>query len=108
MFLQDIEEDPELRGQIDLYRNEDIIKQLESKLAGMDLDKEVVEEKPKSTVAGGKDDRRTVTAVRKTQEGKQIKEQSEAQRKKNQAIIKATLKEKNAEAKKATKNEARH
>lgn len=39
MFLQDIEEDPEYRSQFDLYRNDDIIKQLENKLAGMDLNK---------------------------------------------------------------------
>lgn len=25
MFIQDIEEDPELRGQIDLFKNEDVI-----------------------------------------------------------------------------------
>lgn len=38
MFLQDIEEEPEIRQQIDLFRNDDIIKQLESKLAGMNLE----------------------------------------------------------------------
>jgi len=38
MFLQDIEEEPDVRQQVDLYRNEDVIKQLESKLAGMNLD----------------------------------------------------------------------
>lgn len=35
MFIQDIEEDPEMRGQIDLYRNNDVINELEKKLAGM-------------------------------------------------------------------------
>ena len=39
MLLRDIEEDPELRQQINLYRNEDIISQLEKKIAGLDLDK---------------------------------------------------------------------
>ena len=38
MFLQDIEEDKELRGQIDLYRNEDIIAQLEKKIATLELE----------------------------------------------------------------------
>lgn len=39
--MQDIEEDPELRGQIDLYKNEEVINELEKKLAGMNIDKEV-------------------------------------------------------------------
>jgi hypothetical protein len=39
MFLRDIEEDPELRQQVDLYRNDDIISELERKIAGLDLDK---------------------------------------------------------------------
>ena len=73
MFLQDIEEDPELRPQIDLYRNDDIIKQLESKLAGMDLNKPVEEEvkeiaKPSTDP---KNERKTVKVVRKTKEGKE-------------------------------------
>lgn len=41
LFMQDIEEDPELRGQIDLYKNEEVINELEKKLAGMNIDKEV-------------------------------------------------------------------
>jgi nonsense-mediated mRNA decay protein 3 len=43
MFLQDIEEDPEMRGQIDLFKNEDVINELEKKLAGMNLNKEIDE-----------------------------------------------------------------
>lgn len=39
MFIQDIEEDPELRQQFNLFRNEDVIGELEKKLAGMNLDK---------------------------------------------------------------------
>lgn len=38
MFLQDIEEDPEMRQQIDLYRNDDVINELEKKLAGMNIE----------------------------------------------------------------------
>jgi|LauGreDrversion4_2_1035121.scaffolds.fasta_scaffold89542_4 hypothetical protein len=45
MFIQDIEEDPELRGQIDLYKNEDVIKELEKKMASMDI-----EESKKSSI----------------------------------------------------------
>lgn len=38
MFMRDIEEEPELRQQIDLYRNEDIIGELERKIAQLDLE----------------------------------------------------------------------
>ena len=49
MFLQDIEEEPEVRQQLDLYRNEDVIKQLESRMAGMNL-----EEKPEKKAVSGR------------------------------------------------------
>lgn len=38
LFLQDIEEEPELRQQINIYKDEDIIKELESKIGGLTLD----------------------------------------------------------------------
>lgn len=38
LFLQDLEEDAELRQQVNLYRDDDIIKQLEMKIQGMSLD----------------------------------------------------------------------
>jgi nonsense-mediated mRNA decay protein 3 len=38
IFMQDIEEDPELRQQIDIYKNDDIIAELEKKIAGLDLE----------------------------------------------------------------------
>lgn len=71
MFLQDIEEEPELRQQIDLFRNDDVIKQLESKLAGMNLEEEV--EKPSKDEKKGKpakEERKVTKVARKTQEGK--------------------------------------
>lgn len=77
MFLQDIEEEPELRQQIDLFRNDDIIKQLESKLAGMDLNEEEAKEKAKAATKNAKEEakskkneRKVVKPVRKTKEGK--------------------------------------
>jgi nonsense-mediated mRNA decay protein 3 len=38
MFLRDIEDDPEMRQQIALFRNEDVIGELEKKIAALDLD----------------------------------------------------------------------
>lgn len=101
MFIQDIEEDPELRGQIDLYKNEDVIGQLEKKLAGMNL---TAEEAKVSAVQAGLDrgkakvggEERTVTkAVRKTKEGRERQAESEETRKREEALIQATLKQKN-------------
>lgn len=98
MFLQDIEEDPEMRQQIDLYRNDDVINELEKKLAGMNL-----EESKKSQVQAaidtgkgkvGKDERKIVKGARKTDQGRQKHAESEEARKREEALIKATLKEK--------------
>jgi nonsense-mediated mRNA decay protein 3 len=36
-FLQDLDEDPEMRQQIDLYKDHDVIAQLEKQIAGLDL-----------------------------------------------------------------------
>ena len=76
MFMQDIEEDPELRGQIDLYKNEEVINELEKKLAGMNIEQQA-SEKSKTQAeldAGiakvGSEERRLAKGSRKTQEGK--------------------------------------
>lgn len=70
--MQDIEEDPELRGQIDLYKNEDVIRELEKKMAGIDLDKQstvaTTLEKGKGKVAG--EERRVAKGARKTEQGR--------------------------------------
>ena len=81
MFMQDIEEDPEMRQNIDLFRvsvyqviltfivvqDDDVIAELEAEMAKMDLEK-----KPKSEdklpVAGG---RNIVKVERKSKEGKE-------------------------------------
>ena len=99
MFLQDIEEDPELRGQIDLYRNEDVINELEKKLAGINLEEskksqiQTAIDSGKSKVSG--EQRKIVKGNRKTDEGRQKHAESEESRRKEEALIKATLKEKN-------------
>jgi len=70
MLIQDIEDDPEIRGQIDLYQNKDVIKQLEMQIAGMNLDEEMA--KPtKAAAKTGKEERKTVKVARKTKEGKE-------------------------------------
>ena len=93
--MQDIEEDPELRGQIDLYKNEDVIRELEKKMAGIDLDKQstvaTTLEKGKGKVAG--EERRVAKGARKTEQGRQKQAESEETRKKEEALIKATLKQ---------------
>ena len=62
-FLQDLEEDAELRQQVNLYRDDDVIKELEMKIQGMTLDDKVKEDE--------KDQRQIKKAVRKTAEGKE-------------------------------------
>ena len=97
MFIQDIEEDPEMRGQIDLFKNEEVINELEKKLANMGIneDKSQVQSAlDKGKVKVGADERKVVKAVRKTDEGRQKHAESEESRKKEEALIKATLKAK--------------
>lgn len=84
LFLQDLEEDPEFRQQVNLYRDNDIMKDLEAKIGAMTLD----DEKP------SKSERVMKKAKRKTEQGKASAEKAEEVRKKNKLIMKANLKEK--------------
>lgn len=72
LFLQDLEEDPELRQQVNLYPDEDVMKDLEARIGGMTLD----DEKRTSN-------RIIKKAVRKTAEGKESAIKAEKQRQKN-------------------------
>ena len=38
LFLQDLEDDPELRANVNLYKDDDIIGQLEAQISNMTLD----------------------------------------------------------------------
>jgi nonsense-mediated mRNA decay protein 3 len=38
LFLQDIEEDPDVRQNIDLFKNDEIVKEIEKKFAEIDLE----------------------------------------------------------------------
>lgn len=99
MFLRDIEDEPELRQQIALYRNEDVIGELEKKIAQLDLEDTVKksplqEELDKGNTKVGKEDRKVTKGVRKTTQGKNKHLETEEQRIKNQKLLKANLKKK--------------
>ncbi len=81
-------------------QNEDVINELEKKLANMNIE-QVAEDKSKTqadldkgVTKVGSEERRVAKGNRKTQEGKQKQAETEEQRKKNEAIVKATLKQK--------------
>lgn len=62
LFLQDLEEDKELRDQVNLYRDDDVMAELEARVAGMTLDDK----------APAKGDRDIKKAVRRTEQGKML------------------------------------
>ncbi len=93
MLIQDIEDDPEIRDQINLYENKDVIKQLEAQIAGMNLE-EIEPKQPKKANKNAKEDRKTVKVVRKTKEGKEKQAEAIDAKKKNELLIKASLKTK--------------
>ena len=105
--MNDIEEDPELRANINLYKvsflslnfskNESVIDELEKQLAGLKIETEPKKspigealDKGSATIAG--QERKLVKAARKTTKGKQNSEVSESQRIKDKELFKATLK----------------
>ena len=50
-FLQDIEEDPEMRANINLYKDEDVINELEAQLAGMSINESAANNKSPNDAA---------------------------------------------------------
>ena len=78
-FLQDLEDDPELRANVNLYKDDDVIKQLEAQIGNLKLDDEP---------ANGREIKK---AVRKTEKGKEMAEETAEERAKNKAIIKASI-----------------
>ena len=97
--MQDLEDDPELRANVNLYKDDDIIAQLEAKIGNMTLEDNAKEstlkqdlDKGVSNVGG--DHREVKKAVRKTAIGKAIQHQSEKNRLKSDMIIKANMKTK--------------
>mmetsp|Transcript_37578 Transcript_37578/g.57568 ORF Transcript_37578/g.57568 Transcript_37578/m.57568 type:complete len:476 (-) Transcript_37578:174-1601(-) len=89
LFLQDIEEDEEFRAGMNLYKDQDVIAELESQ-----INKLSISDKPselKQGMEGGKmnvegEDREVKTAKRRTQTGKDQALISEKDRKKNEAL----------------------
>lgn len=81
-FLQDLEDDPELRANVNLYRDDDVIAQLEKQIGSLKLEDEPVEQIDGRTVK---------TAPRKTAAGKEKQVESAQERAKNKAILKASI-----------------
>ena len=95
LFLQDIEDDPEFRASVNLYKNDDIIRQLEAKVNSMslnDMPSTLKDDLDKGVSKTTGQEREVKTAVRKTAIGKAIQHQSEKQRQQSQQFIKANMK----------------
>jgi hypothetical protein len=99
LFLQDIEDDPDFRANVNLYKDDDVIGQLEAQIGNMNLDdtkesslKTVLDKGIKLTAG---EERPVKKAVRKTAIGKAIQHQSEKQRQKSEMISKANMKSNN-------------
>lgn len=78
-----------------ILQNEDVINEIERKLAGINLEDAKKSSLQQNLDDGKHKDRKVAKGARKTQEGKERQAQSEEARRKEEAIIKATLKEKN-------------
>ena len=94
LFLRDLEDDPELRQNVNLYRDDDIVAQLEAKISNMNLDDDASQLKKDletgKTKVGG-EERSIKTATRKTDEGKTKASNANKERLKGDMIIKANM-----------------
>lgn len=86
-FLQDLEDDPELRANVNLYKDDDVIAQLEAQIGNLKITDEPIKA----------DGRVVKTATRKTAAGKEKQIESAAERAKNKAILKASIAKKDDE-----------
>lgn len=74
-FMDDIEEDPEMRQNIRLYKNKNVVDDLEKQLAALTLNENVPKLAPietaqeKGSIKVGTETRKVVTGSRKTKEG---------------------------------------
>ena len=85
-FLRDLEEDPELRQNINIYKNKKVMDDLEDKLSKMNL-KDKAQEINDMTKEVNK--KVKVKAVRKTEKGKQLMKEKEENEAKSKMMIKA-------------------
>ena len=98
IFMQDIEEDPEMRANINLYKDEDVINSLEKQLGGLSLaPTEAIGKSPADAaidagkaVVGGQA-RKVVKAKRSTAESQAENRRQEALRKKDADLFKASI-----------------
>ena len=102
-FLRDIEEDPEMRANINMYRDDDVINQLESQMGALTLKESApaaVEKSPndaalsKGVVKVGVKERKIVKAKRSTEKAKIEQKRQEAIRKKDNELFKASFNQK--------------
>ena len=93
--MRDLEDDPELRANINLYKDDDIMAELESKMQSMGLDEvepsQLSKDLNKGTAKVAGQEREIKSAVRKTAIGKAKAYQMEKERQKSEALYKASL-----------------
>jgi len=89
-FLRDLEEDPELRANINIYKNEKVMNELEAKMSNMDLKDKTQAIKDMTKEMNKK---KILQAKRKTAKGKQLKQEKEEAEKKAKLLIQATVDE---------------
>jgi hypothetical protein len=95
-FLRDLEDDPELRANVGLYRDDDVMAELEAKVAKMGISDEpskLKSELKKGSANVGGEVREIKSAVRKTAIGKASAYQQEKARKHAEAVFKASLRD---------------
>lgn len=73
-FLRDLEEDPELRSTINIYKDKKVMDELETKLAGLNLSEKAQEIGDMSKLIKKK---KIVKAKRKTEKGKELKQEKD-------------------------------
>lgn len=99
IFMQDIEEDPEIRQNVNLFRDDDVIERLNAQMSKLDLGGKGDEnDEPKKSPIGqaldagtatvGNEQRKVVKGARKTTKGKVIQEQEEKARKQQEKFLK--------------------
>jgi len=84
-FMNDIEEDPELRQSMMLYKDQPVIDELEAAMAKMSLNKQqnkspIGEALEKGTAMVGNTERKINSVKRQTAEGEQFKMEKEEKR----------------------------
>ena len=85
-FLQEIEEDPELRSTMNLYKDKLVMDELEMKLANMGLEEKTKEISETNKLVKKK---KIVKAKRKTEKGQKLQQETQFNDKKTKQLMKA-------------------